>query len=48
MVGNFDHVYVGIIIEEQVLVVHHDHSQAELECDPDKYKILFTPTRIID
>ena len=40
MVGNFDHVYVGIIIEEQVLVVHHDHSQAGLECDPDKYKIL--------
>ena len=48
MIGNFDHVYVGIIIEEQVLVVRHDHSQGGLECDSDKYKILFTPTRIID
>ena len=48
MVGNFDHVCVGTILEEQVLVVRHDHSQAGLECDSDKYKILFTPTRIID
>ena len=48
MVGNFGHVCVGTIPEEQVLVVYHDHGQTGLECDPDKYKTLFTPTRIID